>query len=82
MKPTGSSPKGASHTLFQLVQLTLQALFPEMGFHLRQVVLFHCYQYSHLAIGESIGSLLCSAYISSGGVNVDQAGVKLGKNEL
>ena len=67
-----------SPLLFRLIQVALRSTFPDKGFALRQYVLFHCVKASQVEVGESLASLLCSSYITTGGMNTAQAGVQLG----
>lgn len=70
---TDSSPG-----LLRLIRIVLRATFPQAGFRLWQHVVFHITQESQFAVGESIMSLLCASYVTSGGINCKQAGIPLG----
>lgn len=70
---------GLSPWLFKLVHLAARSIFPERRFHLHQYILFRLTTLPQVAIGETLASLMCSSYLSIGGVNVAQAGINLGQ---
>lgn len=65
----------SSPHLFRLVQLVLRILWHAEGWHLRQIFLFQLQTAQQADVGETIGSIMCSAYNSTGGFNFEQPGI-------
>ncbi|SMR63299.1 unnamed protein product [Zymoseptoria tritici ST99CH_1A5] len=64
-----------SPLLFQQIQLIFKTVFPKRGFKLFQVYLFDVLGENAAEVGESIGTLFTNAYSTTGGTNVEQAGI-------
>jgi hypothetical protein len=66
----------SSPDLFRLIRLVLRVLLPR-GWDLDQVFVFEMTRASQTSIGESIASILCGSYHSTGGLNLTQAGISM-----